>query len=195
MSKTRPSAQEGEKLTRGEQDNKQFNEYVASRTPLANFHNSPDQVFSPHVLKDGANSAGTLGSFNRVYVNITLGCSAKSHSSTSIQSSAADLSARSRSRQDAPTQDLLWQATEAQTPNTALFFVATAKPDLPEECAWRREISYSRCRNPQSRQGGVRRSLRTMLTPASLLGVRAPPGSPLLSAMRSPLRPPAAAKC
>ena len=44
----------GENLSGGEQDNKQFNEYVPPASPLTKFYNAPDQVFTPRILKDGA---------------------------------------------------------------------------------------------------------------------------------------------
>ncbi len=116
----------GEKLVGGEQDNKQFNDYVPAGAPLTKFYNKPDQVWTPHVLKDGADSAGALGSFNRVYVNIGLFSEewfehfnpivgGKPISAIPIKVGRANSS--------------YWQANESQTPNAALFFLATAKPD------------------------------------------------------------------
>ncbi|WP_198017261.1 hypothetical protein [Methylocapsa acidiphila] len=115
-----------EKLVGGEQDNKQFNEYVPPGTPLTKFFSKPDQVWTPRVLKDGSDSAGALASFNRVYVNIGLFSEewfehfnpivgGKPISPIEIKIGRANSS--------------YWQANEKQTPNTALFFVATAKPD------------------------------------------------------------------
>lgn len=58
-----------EKLTGGNLDNKQFNDFV-STGPFTAFFEAPDIVFTPHVLKDGADSVGVLGALNRVYINI-----------------------------------------------------------------------------------------------------------------------------
>jgi hypothetical protein len=115
-----------EKLAGSEEDNKQFNEYVPQQTPLTQFFTKPDQVWTPRVLKDGSDSAGTLGSFNRVFVNIGLFSEewfehfnpivgGKPISAIPIKVGRANSS--------------YWQANEAQTPNTALFFIATANPD------------------------------------------------------------------
>ena len=58
-----------EKLAGGELDNRQLNDYV-KQGPLATFFQPPDTVWTPHVLKDGADSVGIMGALNRVYVNI-----------------------------------------------------------------------------------------------------------------------------
>jgi hypothetical protein len=115
-----------EKLTGGERDNRQFNEYVPPGAPLTQFFVAPDRVWTPRILKDGADSAGALGSLNRVYVNIGLFSEewlehfnpivgGKPISAITIGTGRANSS--------------YWQANERQTPNLALFFLATAKPD------------------------------------------------------------------
>jgi hypothetical protein len=58
-----------EKLVGGNLNNRQFNDFVASG-PFTAFFDAPDTVFTPHVLKDGADSVGVLGALNRVYINI-----------------------------------------------------------------------------------------------------------------------------
>jgi hypothetical protein len=58
-----------ERLAGGGLDNRQFNDTV-SDGPLARFFERPDVVWTPRVLKDGADSVGALGALNRVYVNI-----------------------------------------------------------------------------------------------------------------------------
>ena len=46
----------GEKLAGGSLNNKQFNDFVPAGSPLADFFKAPDTVFTPHILKDGADS-------------------------------------------------------------------------------------------------------------------------------------------
>lgn len=115
-----------ETLTGGEKLNKQFNEYVPADSPLTQFFKAPDQVFTPRVLKDGSDSAGALGSFNRVYVNIGL------FSEEWLEHFNAVVGGKPITAIPIATgraNSSYWQANEAQTPNTALFFLATAKPD------------------------------------------------------------------
>jgi hypothetical protein len=61
-----------EKLVGGELHNRQFNDFVPAGHPLAELFQKPDTVFTPRVLKDGADSVGALGALNRVYLNIGL---------------------------------------------------------------------------------------------------------------------------
>jgi len=58
-----------ETLAGGGLNNHQFNDYLSSG-PLTALFNPPDTVFTPRVLKDGADSVGALGALNRVYLNI-----------------------------------------------------------------------------------------------------------------------------
>jgi hypothetical protein len=58
-----------ELLAGGGLDNKQFNDFVTSG-PLTGLFQKPDIVWTPRVLKDGADSVGALGALNRVYLNI-----------------------------------------------------------------------------------------------------------------------------
>jgi hypothetical protein len=58
-----------EKLSGGELNNRQINDYVPSG-PLTQFFEKPDTVWTPRVLKDGSDSVGPLGALNRVYLNI-----------------------------------------------------------------------------------------------------------------------------
>jgi hypothetical protein len=115
-----------EKLNGGERQNKQFNEFVPANSPLTQFFKAPDTVFTPRVLKDGADSVGALGSFNRVFVNIGL------FSEEWLEHFNAVIGGKPITAIPIATgraHSTYWQANEAQTPNTALFFVATAKPD------------------------------------------------------------------
>jgi hypothetical protein len=115
-----------EKLDGGELDNKQFNDYVASGPLTEFFIKSEATVRTPHVLKDGADSVGLLGALNRVYLNIGLFSEewllhfnpvvgGKTISPIPIATAQKNSS--------------YWQATEAGTPNTALFFLKAAQPD------------------------------------------------------------------
>ena len=58
-----------EKIAGGGLDNRQFNDFVSSG-PLTALFEKPDTVWTPRVLKDGADSVGALGALNRVYLNI-----------------------------------------------------------------------------------------------------------------------------
>ena len=115
-----------EKLEGGELDNKQFNDFFASG-PLTEFFSKADGVSrTPHVLKDGADSVGLLGALNRVYLNIGLFSEewllhfnpvVGGKEITPIPIATAQ------------KNSAYWQATEAGTPATALFFLKAAQPD------------------------------------------------------------------
>ena len=115
-----------EKLAGGELDNKQFNDYFGSG-PLTTFFSKQDAtVRTPHVLKDGADSVGLLGALNRVHLNIGVFSEewllhfnpvVGGKAITPIQIAVAQKNSS------------YWQATEAGTPNTALFFLKAAQPD------------------------------------------------------------------
>ena len=115
-----------EKLAGGELDNKQFNDFIPIG-PLTEFFSKPDAtVLTPHVLKDGADSVGLLGALNRVHLNIGLFSEewllhfnpvVGGKTITPIQIATAQKNSS------------YWQATEAGTPNTALFFLKAAQPD------------------------------------------------------------------
>jgi len=115
-----------EKLNGGERDNKQFNDFFTSG-PLTEFYDKTSGTTrTPHVLKDGADSVGLLGALNRVYLNIGLFSEewllhfnpvVGGKAITPIQIAVAQKNSG------------YWQATEAGTPNTALFFLKAAQPD------------------------------------------------------------------
>lgn len=115
-----------EKLANGERDNKQFQDFVTSG-PLLEFYTKSDQtVRTPHVLKDGADSVGLLGALNRVYLNIGL------FSEEWLLHFNAVVGGKTITPikiADAQKNSSYWQATEAGTPATALFFLKAAKPD------------------------------------------------------------------
>ncbi len=115
-----------ENLAGGGLDNKQFNDYVAAGSPLAKFYAAPETVLTPRVLKDGADSVGALGALNRVFVNIGL------FSEEWLLHFKPLLGGPKTSPFEiavAEKNSSFWKATEAQTPDLALFFLATARPD------------------------------------------------------------------
>ncbi|HMG33658.1 MAG TPA: hypothetical protein VKM94_06965 [Blastocatellia bacterium] len=109
-----------ETLGGGSLNNKQLNDFVPADSPLAQFFTAPATVYSPRVLKDGADSVGALGALNRVYLNIGLFSEewllhfnplVGGKKTTPIEIAVA----RKNSG--------YWDATEAQTANMALFFL------------------------------------------------------------------------
>ena len=115
-----------EKLNGGELNNKQFNDFVTSG-PLLDFFSKKDgTVLTPHVLKDGADSVGLLGALNRVYLNIGL------YSEEWLRHFNPVVGGKDITPipiATAQKNSTYWQATEAGTPNTALFFLKAAQPD------------------------------------------------------------------
>jgi hypothetical protein len=115
-----------EKLAGGGKDNKQLNDFVPAGTPLTEFFQAPDTVWTPHVLKDGSDSVGALGALNRVYINIGLFSEEwLNHFNPLIGGKDITPISVKTGRQNS----VYWQANEAQTANLALFFLATAQPD------------------------------------------------------------------
>lgn len=119
-----------ETLSGGGLDNAQFNDYVPDGSPLDAFYEDPDTVFTPRVLKDGADSVGALGALNRVFINIGLFSEEWTLHFTPLLGGAnitpiPIATARKNSS--------YWNANERQTPDTALFFLASAKPDYLRE--------------------------------------------------------------
>ena len=116
-----------EQLSGGSADNKQFNEYVPAGTALAQLYDPATKVAkTTHVLKDGADSVGALGALNRVYVNIGLFSEEWMLHFIPLVGGAHVTPIKIA---DAEKNSTYWNANLAQTPNTALFFLATAKPD------------------------------------------------------------------
>jgi len=113
-----------EKLAGGELNNKQFNDFVASG-PLTRYFKKPDIVWTPRVLKDGSDSVGALGALNRVYLNIGLfseewllhfNAVAGGKPISPIEISVAE------------RNSAYWRATEATTPDMALYLVKASFP-------------------------------------------------------------------
>ncbi|MDN5836770.1 MAG: hypothetical protein L0H12_05395, partial [Nitrosospira sp.] len=121
-----------EKLTGGELDNRQFNDYekIPPESLLRKFFKSPHTVLTPRVLKDGSDSVGALGAVNRVFVNIGVFSEewlqhfnplvgGKPFTPFPIATAAKNSS--------------YWNATENQTLDTSLFFLAASRPDYLSE--------------------------------------------------------------
>lgn len=115
-----------EKLAGGNVNNKQLNDYAPAGSPLNNFYKAPDTVWTPRVLKDGSDSVGALGALNRVYINIGLFSEEWTlHFNPLIGGTPISPIPIKTSRENS----VYWQANESQTPDLALFFLASAKPD------------------------------------------------------------------
>jgi hypothetical protein len=114
-----------ETLTGGQLNNKQFNDYLSSGK-LAQLFQKPNVAWSPRVLKDGSDSVGALGALNRVYINIGL------FSEEWLLHFNAVVGGKPISPIPIATAEKnssYWQATEAATPHTALYFLEAARPD------------------------------------------------------------------
>jgi hypothetical protein len=109
----------------GSGNNKQLNDYVPPGSPLTQFFVPPSTVYTPRVLKDGADSVGALGALNRVYLNIGLFSEEwLLHFNPLI--GGRDVTPITIA--DARKNSAYWEATEAQTANMALFFLKTTAP-------------------------------------------------------------------
>jgi hypothetical protein len=114
----------GEKLDGGGLDNKQFNDFV-DKGWLAGFFTKPDQVRTPHVLKDGADSVGALGALNRVHINIGLFSEEWTRHFNPVMGGKP---VSPIAIADAQKYSAYWRATERGTPAVALFFLKAANP-------------------------------------------------------------------
>ena len=115
-----------EKLAGGSLKNKQFQDFPQTAA-FSQFYKAPDTVWTPRVLKDGSDSVGILGALNRVYINIGL------FSEEWLLHFNALLGGKGITPiriEDAEKNSSYWNATVAQTPDVALFFLKSAKPDL-----------------------------------------------------------------
>jgi hypothetical protein len=113
-----------ETLAGGNLQNKQFNDYVKSG-PLTTLFQPPNTVWSPRVLKEGADSVGALGALNRVFLNIGLFSEEwLLHFKPLIggkRTTPIEIAVARRN-------SAYWEATESETPDLALFFLKTASP-------------------------------------------------------------------
>lgn len=104
--------------------NKQLNDFVKSG-PLSEFFKPPNTVWTPHVLKDGSDSVGVLGALNRVYLNIGL---FSEEWLTHFNPILGGKKVTPIKITTARANSSYWQATEAQTPDMALFLLKASYP-------------------------------------------------------------------
>ena len=128
-----------ETLAGGALHNRQFNDTV-NAGPLAQFFKSPDVVWTPRVLKDGADSVGGLGALNRVYLNIgTFSEEWLLHFNPLVGGKRVTPVEIATARRNSA----YFAATEAQTLDTARFFLKTTAPhylkDAPGGSAYLKE--------------------------------------------------------
>ncbi|HEU4886756.1 MAG TPA: hypothetical protein VFV49_02645 [Thermoanaerobaculia bacterium] len=117
-----------EQIASGELDNKQFNDYPGLKGPLYGFYDpATKKVKTPRVLKDGSDSVGALGALNRVYINIGLFSEEWMLHFIPLLGGPKITPILIK---DAEKNSSYWKATEAQTPDVALFFLSSATPDL-----------------------------------------------------------------
>ena len=115
-----------ERLTGGELDNKQFQDYPLTATLSQFWDPAIGKSHTMRVLKDGADSVGTLGALNRVYLNIGL------FSEEWLLHFRPFVGGQKISPikiSNAKRQSVYWEATEDRTPDMAVFFLVTARPD------------------------------------------------------------------
>ena len=119
-------AQGRETLEGGELNNKQFQDFERTKALSSLFDPATGHVASMRVLKDGADSVGTLGALNRVYLNIGL------FSEEWLLHFRPFLGGQKISPikiADAQENSVFWQATEEQSPDMAIFFLVAARAD------------------------------------------------------------------
>lgn len=113
-----------EKLAGGELNNKQFNDFV-DEGPLTAYFEAPNTALTPRVLKDGSDSVGVLGALNRVYLNIGLFSEEWLRHFNPVFGGTPITPIEIATAQK---NSVYWQATEAQTPLMAQFFLTAGRP-------------------------------------------------------------------
>jgi hypothetical protein len=132
-----------EKLKNGSLDNRQFNDYERTQI-LSEYFDPPDRVLTPHVLKDGADAVGILGALNRVYLNIGLFSEEWLKHFTPLLGSAPGKRITPIEIAVLQAKSTYWNANLAQTPDLALFFAASARPDYLERALERAGLPRDR---------------------------------------------------
>ena len=130
-----------EELRGGERDNKQFQDYPQTAALAEFYDQGSGKVNTMRVLKDGADSVGTLGALNRVYLNIGL------FSEEWLLHFRPFIGGQKISPiriADAQKNSVYWNATEDMTPDMATFFLATARADRLEQAPGGRELLAAR---------------------------------------------------
>ena len=133
-----------ETLTGGQKNNKQFNDYIPADpgNPLSfldKYFVPPDNVWTPRVLKDGADSVGALGALNRVYLNIgTFSEEWLLHFNALVGGKPVTPIEISVARENSG----YFKETEAQTPYTALFFLNSTGPHHLEDAPGGKEYLH-----------------------------------------------------
>lgn len=113
-----------EALTGPQRNNKQVNDYI-SEGPLTRYYAPPDTVWTPRVLKDGSDSVGVMGALNRVFLNIgTFSEEWLLHFNALVGGKPISPIPISVARRNSA----YFAATEAQTPDMALFLLASTEP-------------------------------------------------------------------
>lgn len=116
-----------ETLAGGSANNKQFNDYVPASSSLSLLFTAPNTSYAPRVLKDGSDSVGALGALNRVYLNIGLFSEEWFlHFNPLVGGKKVSPIEITVNRKNSA----YWEATEAQTPDVALFFLKSTGPHL-----------------------------------------------------------------
>ena len=116
-----------ERLIGDERNNKQFQDYPLTVALSQFWDPASGNSLSMRVLKDGADSVGTLGALNRVYLNIGL------FSEEWLLHFRPFIGGQKISPikiSDAQKQSIYWQTTEDRSVDMAMFFLVTARPDL-----------------------------------------------------------------
>jgi hypothetical protein len=115
-----------ERLEGGERDNRQFQDFPHTNALAGLYDAGTGAVASMRVLKDGADSVGTLGALNRVYLNIGL------FSEEWLLHFRPFLGGQKISPiriADAQRNSTYWNATEDRTADMAIFFLVAARAD------------------------------------------------------------------
>lgn len=121
----------GETMTGDETRNAQFNGLDAAMVPAAShlrglYNPSTHTILSPRILKDGSDSVGALGALNRVYINIGLFGEEWVQNFIPLVGGSHITPFRI---EVAEKKSIYWRATVKQTPDLALFFLASTRPD------------------------------------------------------------------